>query len=87
MLLCGSLLLYCSQFPRCGCQAFLLSMKLMVLVVVFGSPNNIVLMFCVRLIVACVIVDSLYAIIVDMAVVWGYRGVLSWVVVGLVGGF
>ena len=34
------------------------------------------------MIVACVIVDSLYAIIVDIAVVWGCSGVHSWVVVG-----
>ena len=56
------------------------------LVVVLGFPHNFVLMFCVRLIVACVIVDFLYAIIVDIAVVWRYCGVHSRVVVGLVGG-
>ena len=65
-------------------SACLLSMLFM-LVAVLGSPHNFVLMFCVRLIVACVIVDYLYAIVVDIAVVWGYCGVHSWVVVGLAG--
>ena len=59
---------------------------LFMLVVVLGYAHNFVLVFCVRLLVACVIVDSSYAIIVDIAVVWRYCGVHSRVVVGLVGG-
>ena len=85
MLLCGSCLLYCSQLSALRLSACLLSMLFM-LVVVLGYAHNFVLMFCVRLLVACVIVDSSYAIIVDIAVVWRYCGVHSRVVVGLVGG-